>query len=189
MDSALPPFILILSAKTQQRAEGRTPSFSRVKVADIFHRLVSTLPGLPFLSSLLAFRQVLEGGPTLPSPPADATSLSPNGAMRARVLQAGGLLQVQQPSQASDLPQGPLSVFSAKNHWRLVGPIHLSRGEGGFGFTLRGDSPVLIAAVVPGGRAAVSPPHRGGREGGTTQRWRGAVGLSPSAAGGRPEGR
>ncbi|KAI4581788.1 hypothetical protein MJG53_009313 [Ovis ammon polii x Ovis aries] len=41
-----------------------------------------------------------------------------------------------------------------KNHWRLVGPIHLSRGEGGFGFTLRGDSPVLIAAVVPGGRAA-----------------------------------
>ncbi|XP_006045205.2 LOW QUALITY PROTEIN: rhophilin-1 [Bubalus bubalis] len=74
--------------KTQQRPEGRTPSFSRVKVADIFHRL------------------------------------------------------------------GPLSVFSAKNHWRLVGPVHLSRGEGGFGFTLRGDSPVLIAAVVPGGRAA-----------------------------------
>ncbi|XP_069455713.1 rhophilin-1 isoform X5 [Ovis canadensis] len=50
--------------------------------------------------------------------------------------------------------KGPLSVFSAKNHWRLVGPIHLSRGDGGFGFTLRGDSPVLIAAVVPGGRAA-----------------------------------
>ncbi|CAI9154995.1 unnamed protein product [Rangifer tarandus platyrhynchus] len=74
--------------KTQQRPEGRTPSFSQVKVADIFHRL------------------------------------------------------------------GPLSVFSAKNHWRLVGPVHLSRGEGGFGFTLRGDSPVLIAAVVPGGRAA-----------------------------------
>ena len=51
-------------------------------------------------------------------------------------------------------------MFSAKNHWRLVGPVHLSRGEGGFGFTLRGDSPVLIAAVVPGGRAAVRPPHR-----------------------------
>ncbi|XP_010832821.1 PREDICTED: rhophilin-1 [Bison bison bison] len=77
-----------IQPKTQQRPEGRTPSFSRVKVADIFHRL------------------------------------------------------------------GPLSVFSAKNHWRLVGPVHLSRGEGGFGFTLRGDSPVLIAAVVPGGRAA-----------------------------------
>lgn len=52
-------------------------------------------------------------------------------------------------------------MFSAKNHWRLVGPVHLSRGEGGFGFTLRGDSPVLIAAVVPGGRAAVRPLHRG----------------------------
>ena len=182
MDSALPPFILILSAKTQQRAEGRTPSFSRVKVADIFHRLVSTLPGLPFLSSLLAFRQVLEGGP-----PADATRLT-EWRDEGQGAPGRGLLQVQQPSQASDLPQGPLSVFSAKNHWRLVGPIHLSRGEGGFGFTLRGDSPVLIAAVVPGGRAAVSPPHRGGREDGTTQRWRGAVGLSPSAAGGRPEG-
>ncbi|XP_020850926.1 rhophilin-1 isoform X1 [Phascolarctos cinereus] len=48
---------------------------------------------------------------------------------------------------------GPLSVFSAKNQWRLKGPIHLTRGEGGFGFTLRGDSPVLIAAVIPGSRA------------------------------------
>ncbi|XP_037588369.1 rhophilin-1 isoform X5 [Cebus imitator] len=51
---------------------------------------------------------------------------------------------------------GPLSVFSAKNRWRLVGPIHLTRGEGGFGLTLRGDSPVLIAAVIPGGQAAAA---------------------------------
>nr|XP_036879041.1 rhophilin-1 [Manis javanica] len=77
-----------IQPKTHQRPEVRAPSFSRVKVADIFHRL------------------------------------------------------------------GPLSVFSAKNSWRLVGPIHVTRGEDGFGFTLRGDSPVLIAAVIPGGRAA-----------------------------------
>ncbi|XP_039320852.1 rhophilin-1 isoform X6 [Saimiri boliviensis] len=51
---------------------------------------------------------------------------------------------------------GPLSVFSAKNRWRLVGPIHLTRGEGGFGLTLRGDSPVLVAAVIPGGQAAAA---------------------------------
>ncbi|KAL0598510.1 Rhophilin-1 [Plecturocebus cupreus] len=51
---------------------------------------------------------------------------------------------------------GPLSVFSAKNRWQLVGPIHLTRGEGGFGLTLRGDSPVLIAAVIPGGQAAAA---------------------------------
>ncbi|XP_032323687.1 rhophilin-1 isoform X1 [Camelus ferus] len=76
-----------IQPKTHQRPKARAPSFSRVKVADIFHRL------------------------------------------------------------------GPLSVFSAKNRWRLVGPIHVARGEGGFGFTLRGDSPVLIAAVVPGGQA------------------------------------
>ncbi|KAK2095161.1 Rhophilin-1 [Saguinus oedipus] len=43
-----------------------------------------------------------------------------------------------------------------KNQWRLVGPIHLTRGEGGFGLTLRGDSPVLIAAVIPGGQAAAA---------------------------------
>ncbi|XP_045153991.1 rhophilin-1 isoform X2 [Echinops telfairi] len=70
--------------------------------------------------------------------------------------------QVQAPSfskvDAFDIFHrlGPLSVFSAKNHWRLVGPVHVTRGEGGFGFTLRGDAPVLIAAVVPGGRAAVA---------------------------------
>ncbi|XP_045417299.1 rhophilin-1 isoform X3 [Lemur catta] len=51
---------------------------------------------------------------------------------------------------------GPLSVFSAKNQWRLVGPVHVTRGESGFGFTLRGDSPVLIAAVIPGGQAAAA---------------------------------
>ncbi|XP_010637554.1 rhophilin-1 isoform X4 [Fukomys damarensis] len=51
---------------------------------------------------------------------------------------------------------GPLSVFSTKNQWRLAGPVHMIRGEGGFGFTLRGDSPVLIAAVVPGGQAAAA---------------------------------
>ncbi|XP_036685779.1 rhophilin-1 isoform X4 [Balaenoptera musculus] len=82
-------------AKTRRRPEGRAPSFSRVKVADIFHRL------------------------------------------------------------------GPLSVFSAKNRWRLAGPIHVARGEGGFGFTLRGDAPVLIAAVVPGGRAAAAGLKQG----------------------------
>lgn len=64
---------------------------------------------------------------------------------------------------ASPLPlvssQGPLSVFSTKNRWQLVGPVHMTRGEGGFGFTLRGDSPVLIAAVVPGGQAEVKAPH------------------------------
>ncbi|XP_043340229.1 rhophilin-1 isoform X3 [Cervus canadensis] len=62
--------------KTQQRPEGRTPSFSRVKVADIFHRL---------------------------APCRHHRSLSLNGEMAARALQAGGPLQVQQPSPASDL--------------------------------------------------------------------------------------
>nr|DBA23891.1 TPA: hypothetical protein GDO54_011606 [Pyxicephalus adspersus] len=48
---------------------------------------------------------------------------------------------------------GPLSVFSAKHKWRPAQKIHLERDDGGFGFTLRGDSPVLIAGVVPGGCA------------------------------------
>ncbi|KAJ6661506.1 hypothetical protein lerEdw1_014415 [Lerista edwardsae] len=49
---------------------------------------------------------------------------------------------------------GPLSVFSAKNKWHLPRLVHLVPGESGFGFTLRGDSPVLIAGVVTGGCAA-----------------------------------
>ncbi|XP_036904766.1 rhophilin-1 isoform X4 [Sturnira hondurensis] len=84
-----------IQPKTHRRPEVRAPSFSRVKVTDIFHRL------------------------------------------------------------------GPLSVFSVKNRWRLVGPVHVTRGEGGFGFTLRGDSPVLIAAVIPGGHAAAAGLQEG----------------------------
>ncbi|XP_074842687.1 rhophilin-1 isoform X3 [Carettochelys insculpta] len=49
---------------------------------------------------------------------------------------------------------GPLSVFSAKNKWLPARRVHLARGEKGFGFTLRGDSPVLIAGVIPGGCAS-----------------------------------
>ncbi|KAM4705289.1 rhophilin-1 [Rhinophrynus dorsalis] len=49
---------------------------------------------------------------------------------------------------------GPLSVFSAKHKWRPTQKVHVQRGDGGFGFTLRGDAPVLIAGVVPGGCAA-----------------------------------
>ncbi|XP_040288016.1 rhophilin-1 isoform X1 [Bufo bufo] len=49
---------------------------------------------------------------------------------------------------------GPVSVFSAKHRWRPALKVHLDPGDDGFGFTLRGDSPVLIAGVVPGGCAA-----------------------------------
>ncbi|XP_048448952.1 rhophilin-1, partial [Rhincodon typus] len=48
---------------------------------------------------------------------------------------------------------GPLSIFSAKNRWTPARHVHLKKSEKGFGFTLRGDSPVLIAGVVPDGCA------------------------------------
>ncbi|XP_062987275.1 rhophilin-1 [Elgaria multicarinata webbii] len=51
---------------------------------------------------------------------------------------------------------GPLSVFSAKNKWHPPRTVRLVRGENGFGFTLRGDSPVLIAGVIAGGCAAAA---------------------------------
>ncbi|KAM7012337.1 rhophilin-1 isoform 1-T1 [Tautogolabrus adspersus] len=58
--------------------------------------------------------------------------------------------------QVSDIFQrlGPLSVFCARARWGPVRVISLQRGEGGLGLTLRGDSPVLVAGVVPGGCAA-----------------------------------
>ncbi|XP_029448035.1 rhophilin-1 isoform X2 [Rhinatrema bivittatum] len=77
-----------IQPNTHQKPEITMPSFSKVKVADIFHRL------------------------------------------------------------------GPLSVFSAKYKRQAVRRARLERGERGFGFTLRGDSPVLIAGVLPGSCAA-----------------------------------
>ncbi|XP_078114439.1 rhophilin-1 isoform X2 [Sander vitreus] len=49
---------------------------------------------------------------------------------------------------------GPLSVFCARARCGPVRVICLQRREGGLGLTLRGDSPVLVAGVVPGGCAA-----------------------------------
>uniref|UniRef100_A0A8B9I164 Rhophilin Rho GTPase binding protein 1 n=1 Tax=Astyanax mexicanus TaxID=7994 RepID=A0A8B9I164_ASTMX len=47
---------------------------------------------------------------------------------------------------------GPLSLFCARNRW--VGRrLCLVRGEAGLGLTLRGDSPVLVAGVLPEGCA------------------------------------
>lgn len=54
--------------------------------------------------------------------------------------------------------QGPLSVFCARARWGPVHVICLQWGEEGLGLTLRGDSPVLVAGVVPGGCAAVRHP-------------------------------
>uniref|UniRef100_A0A8C7T8T4 Rhophilin Rho GTPase binding protein 1 n=1 Tax=Oncorhynchus mykiss TaxID=8022 RepID=A0A8C7T8T4_ONCMY len=48
---------------------------------------------------------------------------------------------------------GPLSVFCARARWGPVRVVSLQRGDGGLGLTLRGDSPVLVAGVVPGGCA------------------------------------
>ncbi|KAI4899139.1 hypothetical protein NFI96_013237, partial [Prochilodus magdalenae] len=48
---------------------------------------------------------------------------------------------------------GPLSVFSARNRW-VRRHLCLVREEEGLGLTLRGDSPVLVAGVLPGGSAA-----------------------------------
>ncbi|KAG8134032.1 hypothetical protein E2320_011777 [Naja naja] len=49
---------------------------------------------------------------------------------------------------------GPLSIFSAKNKWHPIQTVLLVRGANGFGFTLRGDSPVLVAGIIAGGCAA-----------------------------------
>ncbi|XP_043923272.1 rhophilin-1 [Protopterus annectens] len=49
---------------------------------------------------------------------------------------------------------GPLSVFNAKSKWSPPRTVRLVKGECGFGFTLRGDAPVLIAGVVADGCAA-----------------------------------
>uniref|UniRef100_A0A8C5DQF1 Rhophilin, Rho GTPase binding protein 1 n=1 Tax=Gouania willdenowi TaxID=441366 RepID=A0A8C5DQF1_GOUWI len=49
--------------------------------------------------------------------------------------------------------QGPLSLFCARARWGPVRVVGLQWGDGGLGLTLRGDAPVLVAGVVPGGCA------------------------------------
>ncbi|KPP68412.1 rhophilin-1-like [Scleropages formosus] len=49
---------------------------------------------------------------------------------------------------------GPLPIFSARNRRSAPRVVILQRSDGGLGLTLRGDSPVLVAGVVPGGCAA-----------------------------------
>ena len=53
---------------------------------------------------------------------------------------------------------GPIAIFSAKRHWTAPRQIQLNRGPGneGFGFSVRGDSPVIIAAVDHNSLADVS---------------------------------
>ncbi|RZC34132.1 BRO1 and/or PDZ domain containing protein, partial [Asbolus verrucosus] len=46
---------------------------------------------------------------------------------------------------------GPIAIFSAKRHWtapRLV-QLHRGRTSDGFGFSVRGDAPVIVAIVEP----------------------------------------
>lgn len=44
---------------------------------------------------------------------------------------------------------GPIAIFSAKRHWTAPRQVQLHRGRttDGFGFSVRGDAPVIIAAV------------------------------------------
>lgn len=55
--------------------------------------------------------------------------------------------------------QGPVSIFNAKNHWSAPRTVSLSRPAGqGYGFSVRGDCPVKIAEIEPGGVAEVMLP-------------------------------
>ncbi|MEQ2176151.1 hypothetical protein GOODEAATRI_025102, partial [Goodea atripinnis] len=61
------------------------------------------------------------------------------------------LMKQQKPQRY----KGPLSVFGARARWGPTRVICLQKRESGMGLTLRGDSPVLVAGVVPGGCAEV----------------------------------
>lgn len=53
---------------------------------------------------------------------------------------------------------GPIAIFSAKRHWsapRLV-QLHRGRTNEGFGFSVRGDAPVIVASVDHNSLADVS---------------------------------
>lgn len=53
---------------------------------------------------------------------------------------------------------GPIAIFSAKRHWTAPRSVQLQRGPDGegFGFSVRGNAPVIIAAVDHNSLADVS---------------------------------
>ena len=55
---------------------------------------------------------------------------------------------------------GPVAIFSAKHHWTAPRSVQLQRlgGGEGFGFSVRGDGPVIVAGVDQGSLADVGFP-------------------------------
>ncbi|GFW50448.1 rhophilin-2 [Trichonephila clavipes] len=50
--------------------------------------------------------------------------------------------------KSSDILKGPLKVFSARRQWTAARTIHLKKEtEENFGFSVRGDAPVMVAAI------------------------------------------
>jgi hypothetical protein len=55
--------------------------------------------------------------------------------------------------------QGQISIFNASSEWSAPRTITLERQQNeGFGFSVRGDSPVTVADIEEGSVAAVSMP-------------------------------
>uniref|UniRef100_A0A8B9R453 Rhophilin Rho GTPase binding protein 1 n=1 Tax=Anas platyrhynchos TaxID=8839 RepID=A0A8B9R453_ANAPL len=107
------------------------------------HGLCKILRKMDILQEVLSFEDFFETG--------DAPDILPKTHQKPEI-KPPNFSQVKVTDLFHRL--GPLSVFSAKNKWYPVRRVHLRRGENGFGFTLRGDSPVLIAGVIPGGLLA-----------------------------------
>lgn len=53
--------------------------------------------------------------------------------------------------------QGPLPAFSAENSWSHPRILHIRRGPGGFGLSIKGSRPTKISAVDEGSPAQVGP--------------------------------
>ena len=52
---------------------------------------------------------------------------------------------------------GPVAIFSAKHHWTAPRTVRLKKREHeGYGFSVRGDAPVIIAGVDMGSIAEVT---------------------------------
>jgi len=57
---------------------------------------------------------------------------------------------------------GPVAVFNAKHHWSAPRSVHLrKRDEEGYGFSVRGDAPVVIAGVEPASLAHIGGMKEG----------------------------
>jgi len=96
------------------------------------------------------FQEVVDPPPIMPATTYQLTLAFPDFSQYKVMTAYGPSWPLPSPNQVTDLFRclGPVAVFSAKHHWTAPRTIQLRKKEDeGYGFSVRGDAPVVVAGV------------------------------------------